>query len=338
MSADSRIRLAFGDGTPGVAHALAAEHGAEGALKRAITTATPTRRSRLTVSAAERRRELTELRVDLVIHDEPGYPPTLRRLADPPYALFVRGSVPDLPAVAVVGTRKCTAYGRALAREYGEAIAGAGWSVISGLARGIDGAAHAGMLDAPGPGVAVLGSGIDVMYPREHGPLARRILEAGGAIVTEYPPGTRPDAWRFPYRNRVIVGMAQAVVVVEAAVTGGALITASLAMESGVPVFAVPGDVGRKAAEGTNRLIRDGAHPVLEPEDLLEELSLVLGPRRADTRVARVGLAASVPAGGIRVTDLASLIGSNLPAVLAELALAELDGTVRTEGDLVFRA
>ncbi len=194
------------------------------------------------------------------------------------------------------------------------------------------------MVDAGGPGVAVLGSGIDVMYPPEHGALADRILQAGGALVTEYPPGTRPEPWRFPHRNRLIVGMAQAVVVVEAAITGGALITASLAMESGVPVFAVPGDVGRRAAEGTNRLIRDGAHPVLEPEDLLAELSLVLGPPRARTRVVRVGVAASVPAGGIRVSDLASLIGSDVSAVLAEVAIAELDGSVRTEGDLVFRA
>ena len=126
--------------------------------------------------------------------------------------------------------------------------------------------------------------------------------------------------------------------VVEAAKTGGALITATLAMESGVPVFVVPGDVGRSASEGCNRLIRDGAHPVLEPEDLIQELSLVLGPPLAATRVARVGLAASVPAGGIAIDALVDLVGSALPAVLAELTAAELDGLVRREGDLVFRS
>lgn len=334
---DSRLRLAFGDCSPGTAYALAVEHGDDGALRRAVGTATPRRRARLEVPAAERRRELAELQVDLVFHDEPGHPPQLSEIADPPYALFIKGSIPDVGSVAVVGTRKCSAYGKALAREYGRVIAEAGWSVVSGLARGIDGAAHGGMLDATGQGVAVLGCGIDVMYPPEHRRLADRILRAGGALVTEYPPGTPPEAWRFPLRNRLIVGMTQAVVVVEAAITGGALITASLAMEAGVPVFAVPGDVGRRAAEGTNRLIRDGAHPVLEPEDLVAELSLVLGPPRARTRVVRVGLAASVPAGGIRVSDLASLVGSDVSAVLAEVAIAELDGSVRTEGDLVFR-
>lgn len=338
MSDDSRLRLAFGDGPPGLTFALAREHGDDGALRRALAEATPTRQERLEVAAATRRRQLAELGADLVFHDEPGYPGRLSALADPPYALFLRGIVPELPSVAVVGTRRCTAYGRGLAREYGRAIAGAGWSVVSGLARGIDGAAHTGMLDASGRGVAVLGSGIDVMYPPEHARLAERVVAAGGAVVTEYPPGTRPEPWRFPLRNRLIVGLAHAVVVVEAAVTGGALITASLAMETGVPVFAVPGDVGRSAAEGTNRLIRDGAHPVLDPADLLEELSLVLGPPPAATRVARVGLAASVPAGGIRVDELAVLVGSDVGAVLAEVTAAELDGTVRTEGDLVFRA
>lgn len=337
-TADSRLRLAFGDCSPGTAYALAAEHGDDQALRRALGMATPRRRARLEVPAAERRRELAELQVDLVFHDEPGHPPQLLEIADPPYALFIKGSIPDTASVAVVGTRRCSAYGRALAREYGRVIAEAGWCVVSGLARGIDGATHRGMLDAAGQGVAVLGSGIDVMYPREHQRLADRILAAGGALVTEYPPGTPPEAWRFPLRNRLIVGMAQAVVVVEAAITGGALITASLAMEAGVPVFAVPGDVGRRAAEGTNRLIRDGAHPVLEPEDLVEELSLVFGPPRARSRVVRVGLAASVPAGGIRLSDLATLIGSDVSAVLAEVAIAELDGMVRTEGDLVFRA
>lgn len=338
MSIDSRIRLAFGDCTPGVPFALAGEHGDDGALRRLLAQSKPWRRIRLEVPAPERRLELAALGADLVFHDEPGYPPSLGRIADPPYALFTKGAVPDAPAVAVVGTRRCTAYGRALAREYGRAIAAAGWCVVSGLARGIDGAAHEGLLAGDGTGVAVLGSGIDVLYPPEHRGLARRLLDAGGAIVTEYPPGARPEGWRFPRRNRIIVGMSQAVVVVEAAITGGALITATLAMESGIPVFAVPGDVGRSAAEGTNRLIRDGAHPVLDPDDLLEELSLVLGPPLRKSRVVRVGLAASVPAGGIRLVDLATLVGSNVSTVLAEVTRAELDGTVRTEGDLVFRA
>jgi len=121
----------------------------------------------------------------------------------------------------------------------------------------------------------VLGCGIDVTYPREHHRLGNQILDAGGAIISEYPPGTRPDAWRFPPRNRIIAGLSAAVVVVEAARTGGALITAVKAAEYGIPVFAMPGDVDRETSEGTNRLIRDGAFPVFEPEDLIEELDLV---------------------------------------------------------------
>jgi DNA processing protein len=314
------------------------EHGAKRALARAIATAKPPRRQPLLVSGAERRAQLADLGVDLVLLGEPGYPPRLASIADPPAALFLKGGFLEVPTVAVVGTRRCTAYGRSLAREYGGAIASAGWAVVSGLARGIDAAAHRGTVAAAGSGIAVLGSGIDVMYPREHASLAADLIAGGGAVCTEYPPGTRPDGWRFPLRNRIIVGLAQAVVVVEAAKTGGALITATLAMETGVPVFVVPGDVGRSAAEGSNRLIRDGAHPVLEPEDLIDELSLVVGPPRSQTRVVRVGLAASVPAGGIAVDDLATLVGSDMSVVLAEIASAELDGLVRTEGDLVFRA
>lgn len=337
MSNGALVRLAFGDLSPGVAAALVAEHGAESALERALAAAGPVRRERLAMGARGRWSELAGLGIGLVLLGEPGYPLRLSRLADPPIGLFLDGVVPDIPLVAVVGTRRCTAYGRALAREYGVVISNAGWGVVSGLARGIDAAAHRGTVAAGGVGVAVLGSGLDVMYPREHASLAADLVTGGGAVCTEYPPGTRPDGWRFPRRNRIIVGLSQAVVVVEAARKGGALITATLAMESGIPVFVVPGDVGKSAAEGTNRLIRDGAHPVMEPDDLVEELSLVLGPPRDRTRVARVGLAASVPAGGITVDDLAGLIGSHISAVLAEIASAELQGLVRTEGDLVFR-
>jgi DNA processing protein len=190
----------------------------------------------------------------------------------------VRGALPSEPGVAVVGTRRATRYGLELARQMGGAIARAGWTVVSGLARGVDGAAHRGTLEAGGKGVAVLGSGIDVWYPPEHARLGEQLVTAGGAVISEYPPGSRPDAWRFPRRNRIISGLARAVVVVEAADKGGALITARLAAEQGREVFAVPGDVNRRTSVGTNLLIRDGAVPVLGADDLIEALSLVLGP------------------------------------------------------------
>ena len=155
---------------------------------------------------------------------------------------------------------------------------------MSGLARGIDAEAHLGTVDAGGPGVAVLGSGSNVVYPAENRGLHDRLIEDGGAVVTEYPPGTPPEPWRFPPRNRIIAGLSAAVVVVEAAVKGGALITAAAALDQGKAVLAVPGDVGRPASEGCNLLIRDGAVPVLGPDDLVEAVSLIVGPPRARLR------------------------------------------------------
>ena len=220
--------------------------------------------------------------------------------------------------MAIVGTRRCTRYGRGLARVYGQACATAGWPVISGLARGADGEAHRGVVDAGGVGVAVLGCGPDIVYPAEHRPLAEGLLAAGGAVVTEYPPGTRPEPWRFPPRNRIIAGLAAAVVVVEAAETGGALITAAAALEQGRHVFAVPGDVGRQTSRGCNLLISDGATPVLDPADLVDSLSLLLGPARgapaphpldAVDAPARALLAA-VPPGGATLEAVAAAAGA----------------------------
>jgi DNA processing protein len=150
--------------------------------------------------------------------------------------------------------------------------------VISGLARGIDGVAHTACVEAGEPGWAVLGSGLDIVYPRQNESLARRLVELGGGLISEYPPGTPPAPYRFPARNRIIAALSAAVVVVEAAVTGGALITARLALELGRDVLAVPGDINRAVSEGSNLLIRDGAHPVLGPEDLIETLAYILGP------------------------------------------------------------
>ena len=214
--------------------------------------------------------------VRVIAPNGPDYPVGLHDLEDPP-PLYVLGVTTAAPAVAVVGTRKCTRYGLNLAEAFGHALSRAGWTTVSGLARGIDAAAHRGTLRGQGSAVAVLGSGVDVVYPAENTDLYRSILLKGGAIMSEYPPGTRPDRWRFPARNRIIAGISSAVVVVEAGVKGGALITARLAAEMGRPVLVVPGDVDRSASVGCNLLIRDGAHPVLGVDDLLAELELILG-------------------------------------------------------------
>ena len=205
-----------------------------------------------------------------------GYPRLLAELHDPPAHLFVSGASDDLlsrPAVAVVGARSCSAYGVQVARGLGRELAAAGLVVVSGLARGIDGEAHRGALDAGGPTVAVLGCGIDRDYPRAHADLARRIRETG-LVVSEYPPGTEPTPWRFPARNRIIAGLALATVVVEARSRSGALGTADFALELGRDVFAVPGEITAALSAGTNDLLRQGAAPLLSAGDVLSALGL----------------------------------------------------------------
>jgi DNA processing protein len=278
---DDRLRLAFAGLNPERLGRLLAEHGPRRTLRRLLSHADEPGtgvRGALDVDADVRRRQLAASGIEVCFRGDPGYPDSLTGIPDPPDVLFVRGRIPAGGSVAVVWTRRCTAYGRQLATEYGEAIAGARWVLVSGLARGIDGAAHTGTVAARGAGIAVLGCGPDIHYPPEHRTLGDRLVAAGGAVVTEYPPGAAPEPWRFPLRNRIISGLSSAVVVVEAGVTGGALITAGYALAHGIPVFAVPGDVRRESSKGCNLLIRDGAHPVLEPDDLIEELSLVLGP------------------------------------------------------------
>ena len=218
------------------------------------------------------------------------------------------------------------------AEAFGAAIARAGWTTVSGLARGIDAAAHRGCLRTGGHAVGVLGTGIDVRYPRQNARLYEEVLESGGALLSEYPPGTPPDRWRFPARNRIIAAISVAVVVVEAARTGGALITAHLGAELGRPVFVVPGDVDRPASEGCNLLIRDGAHPVLGSRDLIEELGLILGPPVSGTS------AGCIPATGLSLEQLAEVWGLPIPEAMVKLAHLELEGRVRREGDRVLPA
>ena len=279
---EAHIRLAYAGLHPVRRRSLVEQYGSPAAVVSRIAGGAldvpEAARRAVQVSAADRGGQLSAAGVRLVLIDDAEYPPHLAVLPDAPEVLFVRGRVAVPGGVAVVGTRRCTAYGRALAQQYGKVIGNAGWELVSGLARGIDIAAHRGTVSVGGVGVAVLGCGLDVDYPRGHRPIAHRLVALGGGVVSEYPPGSIPEGWRFPPRNRIIAGLARAVVVVEAAETGGALITASRALDYGRPVFAVPGDVDRASSRGCNLLIRDGAHPVLDPDDLVAELELVLGP------------------------------------------------------------
>jgi DNA processing protein len=227
------------------------------------------------------------LGVEVLTPSDPAYPPLLEGSADPPKALFVRGGLgaDDRLAVAVVGARRATPYGLELATRLGRDLAAAGFTVVSGLARGIDAAAHKGALSGGGRTLAVLGSGVDRIYPEEHEALAGAIVAGRGAVLSEMPLGTAPLAGHFPKRNRIIASLSWATVVVEAANGSGSLITANLALQEGRLVFAVPGLVGEPNADGTNALLRAGAHCCRGAEDVIEDL----GPQVVE---AAAGIAA----------------------------------------------
>jgi len=270
-----------------------------------------------------------------------GYPPLLAQLHDPPPRLYLRGEqagVLERPAVAVVGARSCSAYGAHVARTLGRELAGEGVVVVSGLARGVDAEAHRGALDSGGTTVAVLGCGIDRDYPARHAELARRIVAGGGLVVSEYEAGVEPAPWRFPARNRVIAGLALATVVVEARERSGALITADFALELGRDVFAVPGEITAALSSGTNRLIRQGAAPLLGPDDVFSALGLEPARRPpadlTDVAARVLNVLADAPSGQDEVVRATGLAASAVAAALVELELAGL----AAEADGVHRA
>jgi DNA processing protein len=220
--------------------------------------------------------EVRKLGGDILLLDDGVYPPSLREIYDPPIVLYVKGAWSeslDQPCIGVVGSRRCSTYGQNSAIMLSRDLAQRGVTVVSGFARGIDGAAHRGALDADGRTIAVLGTGIDEIYPRDHKKLAAEILERGGALITQFPLGTPPVSENFPYRNRIISGLSLGVVVVEAAENSGSLITARLAMEQNREVFAVPGNITSRNSFGTNYLIKGaGAKLVQQWQDVAAEL------------------------------------------------------------------
>jgi DNA processing protein len=259
------------------------------------------------------------------------FPQALRSIFDPPPGLFLRGGgdfeVLDRPAVAVVGARACSAYGSHVARAFGRELASAGLVVVSGMARGVDGEAHRGALDAGGTTVAVLGCGVDRDYPAAHAELARRI-GAAGLIVSEYPPGVEPSPWRFPARNRIVAGLAQATVVVEARERSGALITADLALEEGREVYTVPGEITSALSAGTNALLRLGATAVTSSADVLESFGLAVADDAArplsPAAAAVLARVREAPASADELARALGLDAGTVAASLAELDLHEL--------------
>ncbi|NTW04679.1 MAG: DNA-protecting protein DprA [Peptococcaceae bacterium] len=203
------------------------------------------------------------------------YPEILKNISQPPPGLFLKGKLDlkDKPTVAIVGSRKASPYGVSVARDLASEIAGSGVVVVSGLAMGIDAAAHGGALSAGGKTIAVLGCGLDIPYPKSNISLKEKI-GISGAAVSEFPLGMKPESWHFPYRNRIISGLSRIVVVVEAAVKSGALITVDFALDQGRDVMAVPGNINSELSRGTNSLIQQGAMPVQNGQDILEELNI----------------------------------------------------------------
>jgi DNA processing protein len=263
-----------------------------------------------------------------------GYPGVLREIPDPPIILYAMGEVrPDEVDVAVVGARKASVYALVQAERFGAGLARAGLPVVSGLALGVDGAAHRGALDAAGRTVAVLGGGLDKVYPADHRALAREIA-GEGLLLSEFPLGSRPRRRHFPMRNRVIAGLSLGVVVIEGLRRSGSLITARLANECGRTVYALPGRVDSDLAEGPHALIRDGAILVAGPRDVLDDLGMVppdepAAPRPpADPLQARILLVldASRPRG---VDEIITRVPEDVPTVLSALTALELSGRVR---------
>ncbi len=269
---------------------------------------------------------------------ERGFPARLAEIPDPPYALFVKGNLPDesCMSASIVGSRECTPYGELQTLKFAKTLAGCGVQIISGMAKGIDGHAHRGALQGNGKTFAVLGCGVDVCYPREHIGLYADILEHEGGILSEYPPGTTPEGWNFPQRNRLISGLGDFLLVMEAKEKSGSLITVDLALEQGKDIYALPGPVSSPLSKGCNRLIHQGAEILLGQKELCENLE-IQGEKEGQTRkseekildktenmvYSRFGFDPK------SLEELAEQMGLSVQVILPKLIALELKGKIR---------
>ncbi len=293
---------------------------------------------------AQRETDLTQLRdkcaehnVDIVTINDANYPSLLKEIPDPPAILFVQGEITksDDLAVAIVGTRKCTPYGRTVARRLAGDLTRRGFTIISGMAVGIDGEAHEGALEAGGRSIAVLACGPDITYPRGHKSLRERLAQSG-AVVTEYGFGTQPLRERFPARNRLISGLTLGTIVVEAPAKSGALITARLAAEQGREAFAVPGDINSPTSRGCHALLKDGAQLVEVAEDVVDGLGILLEAVPSRPQPAKVELHGDeetvyevLSHEPTHVDHIGESTGLSVAQVTSALMLLEVKGLVR---------
>jgi len=303
------------------------------------------RKVRSEISLEQEWQRIQSLGVSVLTWDDEAYPRRLKEIDQPPPLIYVRGSLlpEDEWAVAIVGTRKVTAYGRQVAEEVATVLAHNGVTIVSGLARGVDSIAHQAAVNAGGRTLAVLGNGVDLVYPPENSHLTEKII-GHGALVSDYALGTEPEGVNFPPRNRIISGLSLATIIIEAGQTSGALITAGFAAEQGRDVFAVPGNIHAPQSQGTNRLIRDGAQPLLNPQDVLEALNLTMVNEQ---RVARVALPADpvesrlyklLSQQPMHVDEIRALSEMPIETVSATLAMMELKGMVRQVGGMHYVA
>jgi DNA processing protein len=277
--------------------------------------------------------------------EDPDYPRRLNEIDQPPPVLYIRGNLTDEDqwAVAIVGTRRITAYGRQITEEIAGSLAVYGITIVSGLARGADAIAHQAAIKNGGRTIAVLGNGVDRVYPPEHRNLAEQITDHG-ALISDYPPGTAPEATNFPPRNRIISGLAQAVIVVEAGEKSGALITAAFATEQGRELFAVPGNIHAPRSKGTNLLIREGAHILLDAQDVLEALNLAQVSQHRTARTVlptdatEAQLYALLGREPIHVDEIRTQSDLPIEQVSATLTLMELKGMIRQVGNMHYVA
>jgi DNA processing protein len=283
--------------------------------------------------------------ITVLTWEDEDYPARLNEIPQPPPVLYVRGSLlaEDAWAVAVVGTRRITSYGKQVSEEIAANLARSGITIVSGLARGVDAAAHQAALQAGGRTLAVLGSGVDHIYPPENRRLAEQIIQHG-ALLSDYAPGTQPDSANFPPRNRIISGLARAVIIVEAGKTSGALITAAFAAEQGREVFAAPGNIYAPQSVGTNLLIQQGARPYLNYQDVLEVLNLA---QVSEQRAARAILPADALEAQLyavltneplHVDEIRTRTDLPIEKVSATLVMMELKGMVRQVGGMQYIA
>lgn len=318
--------------------ATALELNAIGLGARPVETLLQVRRE---VDLDEVWRRISSQEIGVITWEDENYPRRLAEIDQPPPVLYVRGEIlpEDEWAVAVVGTRRITAYGRQVAEEIGAALGSNGVTVVSGLARGVDAVAHKAALKSGGRTLAVLGSGVDRIYPPEHRRLAGEVIRQG-AVISDYALGTPPDGVNFPPRNRIISGLSIAVVIVEAGERSGALITANFAADQGRDVFAVPGNIHAPQSRGPNRLIQNGARPLLSPKEILESLDLTL---IHEFRAARAELPVDTTEAGLlrllsqvpmHVDEIQAESEMPVEQVTALLTMMELKGLVRQVGGM----